>query len=630
MPFIYHRRAIAVAGCLLSANIAAQQSIPKLDNVVVTASRTQQLQKDALGDVTVIDQQTLRRAGQDSIPEILSKHHGIQFYSNGGPQTTTGVMVRGNEPRHTLVLVDGVRINSLISNVTNWNAIDPATVERIEILRGAASSLYGSDAIGGVINIITTKSGEDRPLSAWANVGIGSHDTFKSSAGISGASDGWDYSISSSMAESSGFNATRRPEQAGPFDQYNRDADGYTQRAVSASLGHSWKPGHRVGLTAYNGYTDGDYDNGALNEPAYTITRQQAYTLSSSNDMTEYWQSELRFGYSKELVDNRSYDAFSNAVNASVFSSQQRSYMWQNTIRFAQEQSVSLILERLEESPSGGSKYSVDQRNTNAAGLVYRADFNRHHLQASVRNDNISGYGDQTTGGLTYDLDLSDQWIMGLAANTGFRAPSFTELYSPLQWGFLGNPGLQPEKSRNIEASLRYVTDTTQLSLVGYQNKVRNLIDGYVCFADCAGFSGLYHAENVDSATIRGLTLKAERQYGATGLRASVDFLQPTNDSTGNQLRWRSKQVYQIAAERRINNLVLGAEFQFNGKRYNDAENRRPLGGYGLVNMTAAYDFNKNVGVQVRWNNALNKDYTTVYGYNTPGSNVFVNLSFRM
>src|SRR5690606_1589048 len=141
--------------------------------------------------------------------------------------------------------------------------------------RGAASSLYGSDAIGGVINIITRKSGEDRPLSAWANLGFGTYDTFKSSVGVSGAQDGWDYALSSSLADSSGFKAT---SPVSPV--FNADKDGYSQHGLSGSLGYRGKAGHHVGLTAYNDFINGETDAGAGPIRAYGITRQQAYTLT--------------------------------------------------------------------------------------------------------------------------------------------------------------------------------------------------------------------------------------------------------------------------------------------------------------------------------------------------------------
>ncbi|SHH22824.1 TonB-dependent receptor domain-containing protein [Pollutimonas bauzanensis] len=634
MPSTLNRQTLAVLSCFISTAVisttAAAQApapIPKLDQIVVTASRTAQLEKNVLGDVTVIDKKELQKAGQNSVAEILAKQPGMQFYSSGGPQTATGVYLRGANPSQTLVLVDGMRINSSIQGGANWNAIDPATIERIEIVRGAASSLYGSDAIGGVVNIITQKPGEDRPLSAWGNIGYGSYGTFKSSAGLSGAQDGWDYALSSSMADSSGFSATNAANTL----SYHPDSDGYTQHSLSGSLGYRWKPGHHIGLTAYDSYMNADEDGGRFAEPAYSLTRQQAYTATSTDDITGYWQSVLRFGLSKEALENRTW--------GSQYSSLQRSYTWQNNFKLAPNQHVSAILERLEERAVHSGNYTVDRRDTNSAGLIYRGDFGANHVQANVRNDNITGYGNQATGGLAYDLDLNKQWTVGVSGNTGFRAPTFSDMYYPLEqyyydgWpagSFQGNPDLKPEKSRNIEARLRYQTDTTRLGIVVYQNKIRNLINGYVCDAnfDCT-------AENTDRATIRGLTLTAEQDYGNTTLRASADFMNPRNDNpregeSGSRLVRRAKQVYILGAGHRIDALTVGAEYQFTGKRYDDVANTRLMGGYSLLNLTAAYDFSKNVGVQVRWNNLLDKDYTSAYGYNMPGSNVFVNFAFRM
>ncbi|TAL88495.1 MAG: TonB-dependent receptor [Candidimonas sp.] len=608
------RRALATLACFAPLAAVAQSTPPatQLDDIVVTASRSAQLQSNVLGDVTVIDNKELQQAGQNSIAEILAQHHGIEFYSSGGPQTATGLFLRGTNSNQTLVLVNGLRINSSTTGSVDWNAIDPATIDHIEIVRGAASSLYGSDAIGGVINIITKKSGKNRPLSMYSNIGYGSFDTFKSSLGMSGASNGWDYSLSSSMAQSNGFNATNPNNSS-----YNKDADGYSQHSLAASLGYQWRPGHHIGITAYNGYTSGDYDAGAI-YPAYAITRQQIYSLTSTDDVTDHWQSVLRFGFNRGQGDDRAYH--------SIYGSLQRSYSWQNNFQLDKDQRLSLILEHLEERAIASTAYSNGARNTNAAGLVYRGDFGRNHIQASVRNDNISGYGNETTGGLAYDFDLNDQWRVGVAGNTGFKAPTFSDLYSPLAYGFQGNPNLKPEESKNIEASLHYEQNTTRLGMVVYQNKIRNLINGYVCPSS----STICTAENVDSATIRGITLTGEQRFGNTTVRASADFQDPRDDTSGNQLNRRARQIYRLSASQRIKSWTLGGEYTFVGQRYDNVDNTVSLGGYSLVALTASYDLTKNLGVQVRWNNVLNKYYTNAYGYNTPGSNVFVNLSWRM
>ncbi|MGB6008695.1 TonB-dependent receptor domain-containing protein [Castellaniella sp.] len=635
MTIPFSRRTLAAAVCLIPLAATAQPdtaAIPALQDIVVTPSRTAEPLSEVVGDVTVIGPKQLAEARGDSLAEIIGRAPGVQFTSNGGPQTVTSLFLRGANSNHTLVLIDGMRVNGSTWGGVNFPAIDPATVERIEILRGAASSLYGSDAIGGVINIITKQGEQDRPLSAWANIGYGTYETAKSSLGLSGAAQGWDYSLSTSAASSKGFDALR-PRKANntPITGHDPDKDGYRSHAVSGTLGYRWAEGHRIGVTAYNGYTDGDYDNEFTPYPdTYTIFRQQAYSLNSADRITDWWDSDLRFGFTKDSNDNRS-------DSSSVFSSLKRQYSWTNTFRPLADHRISVLLERQEErAQSSSTRYSQEARDTNAAALIYKGRIDRLHTQASVRNDNISGYGNQATGSLGLDFDLTDAWQIGVAGNTGFHAPTFNDLYWPLAFGFKGNPNLKPEKSKNVEAHVRYQTAATQLSLVLYRNRIENLIDPY----NCSDPSGPCTTKNVSQATIHGLTLTGQHNFGNTTLLASADFLDPRNDdprpaqgftpAEGSTLPRRARQVFHLGVEHRIQALKLGAEYQYTGNRYEDLANRTRLGGYSLVNLTAAYDFSKSLGVQVRWNNVLDKDYVLVDGYNTPGSNVFVNLSWRM
>src|SRR5690606_17460428 len=295
----------------------------------------------------------------------------------------------------------------------------------------AASSLYGSDAIGGVINVITRKGDTSRPLSGWADFGIGSASTVRTATGFSGAAAGWDYAITASMAESDGYSTTS-PDAA--FGNHHPDEDGYSQHSLSGSLGYRWGTGHHLGLTFYNSYINGDYDSGDWNHPAYSLTRQQAYSLTSTNDLSSQWQSVLRFGLSKEAYDDRGWDT--------VFSTLQRTYSWQNNLRLNDANKIALYVERIEERPQHSADMQTTRRDTNAVGAIYNSRFGRHSLQASLRNDNVSGYGNEVTGALGYDVDLSDTLTVGLAANTGFHAPTFSDLYYPGS----ENPDLKPER----------------------------------------------------------------------------------------------------------------------------------------------------------------------------------------
>lgn len=598
---------VAVVGALPFMVHAQTKPVNQLDQIVVTPARTTQKLANAIGDVTVIGQDKLEKAGKDSVADILSREVGIEIYTNGGPQNVTGVYLRGTNPQHTRVMIDGMRINNAATGSTAWAALDPALIERIEIIRGAASSLYGSDAIGGVVNIITKKGAQDRPLSAWANVGIGSYNTFKSSAGISGASKGWDYSFNGSYADSDGFATINKP---------GTPSTGYTQHGFSGTLGYAWAQDQHLGFSGSDTYIDGAYVGPYSFGIEHALQRQQAYTLSSDNKINAHWSSKLSAGFSKNRLEMRPGTTDTAFI--------QRQYSWQNDIDIMAGQRVSLITERLEERMTSASKHNHDKRNTNAVGLIYRGDMGAHHVQGSVRNDNISGFGNKATGGLAYDLDLSSNWTIGVAGNTGFRTPTFADLYYPLAWGFQGNPDLKPEKSRNIEASLRYANDTTSADLVVYQNTINDLINTY----DCTSYPCT--TTNTERARIRGLTLSAAHTIDQTRLYASIDLKDPKDRKTGNMLIQRAKQQYKLGVEHAFQHATVGAEYQFSSYRYSDAANKVRLGGYGLLNLTASLPITSTLEAQLRWNNALDKRYEYVKGYNTERSNVFINLAWRM
>ncbi len=423
MNFIQHPRVLALAACFAPACLsslafaqtpaAPVNAISTLDAIVATPARMAQPLENVMGDVSVIQTESLQNAGMQSLTDILARQPGLQIYNSGGPQTVSGVFVRGASPAQSLVLVNGMRINDTNSGSINWAAIDPSTIERIEIIRGPGSSLYGSSAMGGVINIITKPGGQDRPFSAFGNFGVGSDSTFKTGFGFSGAQNNWNYSLAASYASSDGFNATNPDSPS-----FNPDDDGYTQTSLTGSLGYEWNPGQRLDLTFLHGYNHGDFDSGKDYLNTYGITRQQAYTLGSTNQMTDYWESILSFGYSKsDHHMQTSNDAYGRTEIATL----QRQYSWQNNFTLNQNNALSLVLEHLDERASGTSLLTRQHRDTNAVGLIYRGDFSRHHLQASVRHDHISAIGSKTTGSLAYDYDLNPSLKLGMAASTGFR-----------------------------------------------------------------------------------------------------------------------------------------------------------------------------------------------------------------
>ena len=288
-----------------------------------------------------------------------------------------------------------------------------------------------------------------------------------------------------------------------------------------------------------------------------------------------------------------------------------------------------MFYEGYKERIGSTTQFDENKRNTNSFGAIYQGSFlGRHHLQASVRNDHYTDYGSRTTGSLAYDFDITDSITIGLAGNTGFRIPSFYDMYAPLNWGFQGNPDLKPEKSRNIEAHLSFANESTAASIRAFYTKYRDLINTWDTSSDPATTS------NTEKATIRGISLTASHQFaptrfGSTRVYAGADFMDAKDDITDKNLMRRARQVYRAGVEQSYGRFDVGAEFMHIGSRYDDLANNTRLGGYGVVNLSAKVQLSKEFSAQVYWNNIFDKKYAPVHGYRGQGSNVFVNLSWQ-
>lgn len=610
------RLPIAAGVWLLAAQAgtAVQAAAPaQLSPVTVIASRTPQPLDTALGDVTVIDRDAIERFGQGSVAELLSRQHGIESANNGGPQAVTSLFVRGANANQTLILIDGLRINPATSGGGALNALALNDIERIDVLRGAASSLYGADAVGGVINIIT-RQGAERPVSLRADVGAGSHGVVRTSASIAGSSAGWRYALNAGYGQGNGFNATT-PDNA---FSYNPDRDSWYQRNVSGSLGYAWATGHDVSLRIFHDRINGGFDNGpGLTNPR-SLQTVEGFAVASRNRLSDRWLSTLTLGVTEDENVSAAAD-----TDDSRFRTRQRQYGWQNEFQITNEQRFTLALDRLEQRVAGDIQdwstfppsnidYPVTARNTNSVTGVYTGDFGRHHVQASARRDHDSQYDGQTTGGAGYGFDILPGLRASVAANTAFRAPNFNELYYPGG----GNPDLSPEKSRNIEAGLRWQRGGSELGATVYRNRVTNLINGWP-------------AENIGRAILRGVTFTGAHQWGDTALRASLDLQDPHNAETGDVLARRAKRVFRLNADHRFGPARVGAEWYLSGERFDSDFARTRLGGYGLLALSASYDVTPQTQLQLRWNNVLDKDYTLAQGYATQGSSVFLNVAYR-
>lgn len=604
------------AGTAAHAETDNNGAVGVLPEVVVTATRTPAPLSDLVADVTVVDRDTLERSGAQSVADVLTTVPGIEISRTGGPGLVTGIFLRGAETRFTAVYIDGVRVDSQATGGATWEAIPLAQIDHIEILRGPAAAVYGSDAVGGVIQLFT-RQGEGAP-SAYAGIGFGSYGTGHSEAGISGASGALDYSINVAHDESKGFNATTDAQR------FNPDKDGYRSTSGSINLGWQIAPGQRLQATLLANNLRSQYDDYGYDRLApaddWSTYRLRTAGLTWSAQWNSLWSTKLSVSDSENFYQNRPsfYQTDTHL----------RGYLFQNAWRIGAHL-LTLDLERredwLDNAPGQGpfaSPALEASRSQNGLALGYGYNAGPHSLQINVRHDDDSQFGGHDTGSIAYGYSFAPGWRATASAGTSFRAPTLYQLYSEY-----GVRTLQPEEGINGELGLHYAQGANSASVVVYQNRVRNLIDFDYGATDCAAwYLGCY--ANVGHARYRGATFTASRRFGAVTLHGSIDVQDPRDLDTDKRLALRARVHGHAGIDWRIDQWQLGAQWQASGKRYADAANTQTLGGYGLIGLSASRAIGRHWRFLARIDNLANKNYQRVQGYSTPGRTFYVQLKW--
>ena len=597
-------------GCLLTAAAAAAslgfglpahaQTQPTLNETVVTANRTPQPLADVLADVSVIDNQTIERSGARGVADLLARLPGVEFSRNGGPGTQTSVFLRGAESRHTLVYVDGVRIDSQSTGGATWETIPLALIDHIEVLRGSAAAIYGSDAIGGVVQIFT-KKGEGAPK-PFVSIGGGTYRTARVEAGFSGGTDTVDYAISGAHQRSNGFNSRLAPKA-------NIDSDGYRQTSGTARIGFKPSAGQRIEATLLSSETNSQYDGFTPGFDDRNHHRLQTFGLG--------WNAKWTEAYSTRVLVDESHSRYETSPQAYLTNTRLRNYLWQNELRFGR-QLLTAALERredhLENAPIDSGRFQ------NALALGYSVQGAEHSLQLNARHDRDSEFGGQTTGGAAYGYAFTKAWRASASAGTSFRAPTLYQRFSEY-----GIAGLEPETGRNVEVALRWREGASEFGAVAYRNRVTNLIT-FGAAGACASPFGCY--ANTASADLRGLTLNGAHRIGLISLRGSLDFQDPRDRDSGHLLARRAKRHATLGAEYAFAGWSLGAESQASSPRFDNAANTVQLGGYTLFNLYASRRLGRDWTVLARVDNLTDKNYQLANTYATPGRAFFVSLKW--
>jgi vitamin B12 transporter len=603
------RPAIAFISLVLAQAAGAQQPpIFEGNETVVTAGRIPQRLSDTLRDVIVITARDLENAGQLTLGQVLQLYGGVEMSSNGGPGSASAVFIRGANSAHSLVLVDGMRLQSATTGTTALENIPVSEIDRIEIVPGPVSGLYGSDAIGGVIQVFT-RSGRYSPGASMA-AAVGSYGTGSLNASLSGAAgDTW-YTVAGGWLETTGFSATK---PSVPFGQYNPDKDGYRNANFSAKLDHRFMPGQEAGASVLYSKGESHFDSGPDTDPRIEQSLT-SYSLHSRNQLTQAWESMLRIGSSRDD---------SSALNTGFpgdFRTDQDQVLWQNTLRFGTT-SVIAGLEYLREDVATSTPYPVTSRTIRSAFAGVTGDYGNHGVQLNVRRDDNSQFGEPTSGSAAYGYRITPEIKLRAAIGKAFHAPSFNDLYYP---GF-GNPDLKPEQSRSREIGMDYAAGAQRVSATYFDNRITDLIS----FAFDPSTSS-YFPVNVAKARIRGAELSYDARWRGTQVRALLTLQDPKSEDSGRLLQRRAKQHGSITARRDFGPWTFGAELLASGARF-DSAGESPasrLHGYAVANVTAARRIADAWSVELRWNNVGDVDYELVQGYNTPGSNVLLTLKW--
>jgi len=580
--------------------------------IAITATRTTEKVDDSLASITVITRKDIERQQATSVQDLLSGLPGVSIANNGGPGKVTSVFLRGTESDHVLVLIDGIKVGSASLGTTALQDIPVAQIERIEIVRGPRSSLYGSEAIGGVIQIFTRKGGGARK--PFFSIGAGSYNTYTASAGISGGGErGW-YSLSTSGIDTEGFNACNgkpSPNGAGCYT-YEPDKDGYHNLSASLRAGYAFENGLKIDAHALRTSGKTEFDGSFVNE---SKTVQQVIGTTLHFSPLDIWQVNLAIGRSRDESDN-----FKNGAFQTRYDTRRDTASIQNDLTITDKHLLSLGLDYQFDRVDSTTAYAVTSRDNKGLFAQYQGKFVSHDLQVSLRRDNNQQFGEYTTGGLGLGFTLSKTLHLSSTFGTAYKAPTFNELYYP---GY-GNASLQPEKSHSFELGLSGHIDSGKWSLNAYETR----IDGMIAFD-----STTYAPANIDQARIRGIEAVLTTQLKDWTVNTNLTLLDPENRSSsataGNVLPRRSKQSLRIDVDRRFFRYSYGTTLRAVGRRYNNLANTQVLAGYAIIDLRAEYTLAKNWRLQARIENLLDKDYETAALFNQPGRSIFVTLRYR-
>ncbi|WDS37997.1 TonB-dependent vitamin B12 receptor [Pseudoxanthomonas sp.] len=590
-----------------------------LDQVSVTATRTEVAVQDSLVPVQVISREEIERSQATSLPDLLAGRAGINIANQGGPGKLTSVFLRGTESDQVLVLVDGVRLGSVTSGLAAFQDLPVSQIDHIEIVRGPRSSLYGSEAIGGVIQIFTRTGGKG--LNTYAQLGFGSNNLRNHSAGFSYRGDrGW-LSANAAYQETDGINACNGSATlfAGCYVD-EPDRDGYRNTSIGVRGGINVTDTLSLEGNFLNADSLNEYDGSSyVGNEAENLQRVAGGKLLWSP--SDAFRLTVQAGRADDQADNYYADASTGTRSfVSTFDTRRDTASVQGDYTFAEGQVITLGGDWLNDQVVSTTAYDVDSRDNTGVFAEYQGTFGAQSVQASVRNDDNEQFGSHTTGSLGYGFGFGNGFKFTASAGTGFKAPTFNDLYYP---GF-SNPDLKPEKSKSLNLGLAQYGQGWNWTFNAYETRIDDLI----------GYDTAYNVVNVDKAKIRGAELTGFVSLYGVDINAQISHTDPRNDgddsiNKDNWLARRARDTARLDLDYAIGDFRIGLTGTGTGHRFDDAANTVRLAGYGTLDVRLEYALSSDWTLQAKAANVFDKQYETVQWFNQPGREYTVSIRWQ-
>lgn len=636
MKYLYLKHLVLPTVLLitLSTPVIAEEST--LETVVVTATRTEQKLADTLSPVTVITAEDIDRLQSKDIYELLNRIPGLTFARSGGSGSTTDMFLRGTNSSQTLILVDGIRINSATLGTTSIQHLDPAQIERIEVVRGTHSSLYGSDAVGGVISI-TTKKGKPG-MNASLTTGAGSFSARENAINVSAGNTSSRFNLGLKHYEEDGFDRTEDTTRT------SGDEDAYKNTSIAASGGYDFSEKLSGDIHYSRNKGESEYDSNCfdaiftqVNCTPYDIFDIESLSAKLNAMVSDLWKVSLVAGHSSDLSQIRDELVTPALVAGSrnEFQTSRDSFLFQNDFSIEQ-QTITLGFDYYDDQVDAdfdnGAQIQETSRFNKAIFAQYQTKISNQTIILGARNDDNEQFGSEDTWRVSWGMPLTDRANISVAYATGFNAPSFNALYWPLSTNFfdyIGNPDLSPEESKNLDVTLKVQQSWGAWEASVYEYHIDDLIVNGPIPAD-PFFR--WSAFNVKQAEIEGFELLASTDVAGWIITPTYSYVNARDEATDNYLPRRTQHTLQADVDRNFGRFDVGFSWLTHSHRYNDVTNTTRLSGYGVLDARLAYTPIEDLELSLKLNNLFDQNYVEATGFNgdfqTAGFNAFVSATY--